>query len=74
MAYKYEKRFKVMQITEDGTVKVPEPTFNGWKNVHMFGNYYETEESAINVIKIADGWDSFVILPVIVKIWKSEED
>lgn len=71
MPYKYVKRYKIMNISEDGLLKTPR---NSWGD-KIFDYEYQTEEEAMKAISTAsdnhrDGVSGdFVIMTVASEKW-----
>jgi hypothetical protein len=63
MKYRTQKKFLVMELTEDGLCKHPKDLWGGY----VFNQYgYYTEEEAIEAVTKND-YSGYVILPFITK-------
>jgi hypothetical protein len=71
MIYTYKKRYKIMSISPDGLLKVPTSPSYGYSD-EIFYSYYETERDAEQAIINRDSNETFLILPVMTKLWDIE--
>ena len=65
MAYAYVKRYKIMEVSEDGLLK--EPKERGYYyNENVFSDCYDTEQDAIHAKDLA--YD-LVIITAMTNVW-----
>ena len=68
MAYTYVKRYKIMEVSEDGLLK--EPKERGYYyNENVFSDYYDTEQDAIDAIHTEDLGYDLVIITAMTNVW-----
>ncbi len=70
MAWKYEKRYAIKQISEDGLLKDPK---GRWGDCAFYSTY-ESEAEAIRAIHEDDDFDDLIILTVMSKQFYLDSD